>query len=643
MFGRALSSIFAIPATFFIPLTTAYGEYEEYRVKNPTEQSSSRLLEIVYPILSIAFAPMTAFVPLEKATQSKGHMLSTLINIPHIVFTFFSYTGGRFLTLLKSLKLAFFNLSDDEKLRLENERKLVRTLGDIGSDNAAVTPEAHQFMTGWQTIKNLLTGNLSSVKENLSEAPVTTVLGTFIGSIFWIPTFIGKSFDTIIRTLEMSDQLKNAISENSSIYKFAKGAKEWWHTTAASKSPFGSILILGREFGKIMQAVASPMGMISVVFPVFDHFAHGFNNKEADEVGGAIKTIDRILNIGAFLSHLYFTTLYGLFVRLPQTVVTTTFYVCNTINRMRGVLDKPDDPRYLDPRKVRDAIFNPKKGWAKTVSDFAGDIIEKQTGRRFLYENIYKVLAEQECYRPLRETLYKEAFESEIQYKAIDPKTGAEVILTKQALKEPPAKLWAQILKENREKIIQGSRERFERYLKEAASFNEEQINQFFYEHKVNDLSPYGQIEKELKEIIDGEIKACSETNTESLPDTSNNGKTPFKKPKLKSKDFFDMLFNPFKYWDDIKEVFKFRTALAQLVLSPLNVLDFVNIVEMGDRTYPYWLSNFLLQESSIRTGDYGAGNTGELMSVYSHAVQTCGKGMANIYKAGAKILGKAA
>ena len=102
--GKTVSSIFAIPATFLTPIATAYGEYEEHKVKNPTEQSSSRLIEIIYPILSIAFTPMTAFEPLEKASQSKGHMITTLIDMPHILFTFFSYTGARFLTLLESIQ-----------------------------------------------------------------------------------------------------------------------------------------------------------------------------------------------------------------------------------------------------------------------------------------------------------------------------------------------------------------------------------------------------------------------------------------------------------------------------------------------------------------------------------------------------------
>lgn len=620
--GRNISSIFAIPATFLIPLTMAYGEYEELKVKNPTEQSSSRLIEIVYPILSIAFAPMTAFEPLEKATQSKGHMVTTLVNMPHIIFTFLSYTGGRFLTLLKSVRLAFFNPPDEERYRLENERKLVSTLGDIGSDNAAVTPEAHQFMTGILTIKDLLTGNFSSVKERLSEAPITTLLGTFIGSIFWIPTFIGKSFDTIIRTLEMSDQLKNALSEKHPVYKYAEKAKNWWHSTSAKGGFTGNLLASGREFGKIMQAVASPLGMVSVVFPAFDHFKKGFNNEEALEVGGSVKAIDKALNIGAFLGHLYFTTLYGAFVRLPQAIVTSTFYGCNIINRFRGVLDKPNDPRYIDPRKIRDKIFNPNKGWAKALSDFAGGIIEKNTGKKFLYDDIYKVIAEQECYRPLRESLYKKVFESEYQYEVVDDNTKETKTVTKEAYKDPHQKLWGNILKTNKEDIMRGAEDRFKKYLKEASGYDDAKINDFFYRYRV-----YDKIKAELEKLIDGEISACLES----------------KESKLGSKNFFDMIDHPVRHWKDLKEISKFRISLSQFVVSPLNVLDFVNIVEMGDKNLPYWLSNWLLQESSIRIGDFKAGNYGELVPVYLHAVQTCGKGMAHVRKVLGSIFGMAA
>lgn len=634
--GKFISSIFAIPATLLIPLTTAYGEYEEFRVKNPTEQSSSKLLEIIYPILSIAFAPMTAFEPIEKATQSKGHMITTLLNMPHIAFTFFTYTGGRFLTLIKSLQLLSPNLSEEKKLRLENERKLMRTLGDIGSDNAAVTPEAHQAATGWITWGNILSGDFASVKERLSEAPVTTILGTFIGSIFWIPTFIGKSFDTVIRTLEMTDQLKNTMPETSLLFKNAVAAKDWWHKTSASNSIFGKILCSGREFGKIMQAVASPVGMVSVVFPVFDHFfRHGFNNKEAEEAGGFVKGFDKILNIGAFFGHLYFTTLYGLFIRLPQTVVTTTFYGCNIINRMRGVLDNPNDPRYIDPRKIRDRMFDPNKGWAKTISDFAGNIIEKCTGKNFLYDNIYKVVADEECFRPIRESLYKQVFDSS-QLKIIDNSTGEKKLITKDAKKEPAPKIWGEILRFKRSDILTEARKRFETYLKEASMLNQNQVNDFFNTYKV-----YDKIEIELKQLIDAEIDTCLDNIQPN--GTAKNGKLKFEKPKMKSESFIDMLKHPIKYKDDIKEVFKFRTSIAQLVMSPLNILDFVNIVEMGDKGGPYWLSNWLVQESSIRIGDYKAGNIGELMTVYCHAVQTAGKGAAHIKQAAEKLLRLAA
>ncbi|MBI2995725.1 MAG: hypothetical protein HYY52_03355 [Candidatus Melainabacteria bacterium] len=628
--GRTISSIFAIPATFLMPITTAYGEHEEYRVKNPTEQSSNRLIEIVYPFLSIAFAPMTAFEPLEKATQSKGHMLTTLINMPHILFTLLSYTGGRALTLVKSLQLASSNLSDEKRLRLENERKLVSTVGDIGSDNAAVTPQAHQFMTGLLTIIDLFKGDFSSIKERFFEAPVTTFLGTFMSSILWIPTFIGKSFDTSIRTLEMTDQLKNAIPEDSMVYKYAQKAKNWWHTTATNDSAIGKTLGLGREFGKIMQAVASPLGMIAVLFPSFDHFIHGFHNKETEDSISSVRSLDKILNVAAFAGHAYFTTLYGLFVRLPQTVTTVAFYGCNTINRLRGVLDKPDDLKYLDPRKVRDYLFNPNKGWAKKASDFARNLIEKNTGKKFLYNDIYKTIAEQECYRPLREDLYKKIFES-TEYEVIDEVSNQVVTKTKEAKKDPLPNEWGKILKDRKENIIKEAKVRFKKYLKEASRFNDSEVDGFFNQYKI-----YDKIQEELEKIIDAEIDV-------SLGNIKEDDNAKFKKPKLESNDFFEMITNPIKYKNDIKEVFKFRNAIAQFVFSPLNILDFVNVIEMGDKNLPYYLSNWLLQESSIRIGDLKAGNIGELPAVFWHAVQTCGKGMATVTRPFEKFFSMAA
>lgn len=636
--GRVISSLFAIPATLSTPITFAFGEYEEQKEKNPTKQSSSRILEIVYPILSIAFAPMTAFEPLLKATKSPGHMVTTLINMPHIAFTFFSYTGGRFLTLLKSCKLAFFKLSAEERLREENERKLVSTLGDIGSDNAAVTPEAGQAMDGWLNIFDFCRGNFSAIKERFSEAPVTSFLGTFVGSIFWIPTFIGKSFDTVIRTLEMTDQLKNAIPENSKVYKSAVKARDWWHTTAATDTFMGKLLTFGREFGKIMQAVASPMGMVSVVFPAFDHFRKGFNNEEALDAGNFVRRVDKGLNIIAFLGHCYFTTLYGLFVRLPQTIVTVSFYACNIINKMRGITN-PDDQKegskYLDPRVIRDRIFNPNKGWAKKLSDIVGSSIEKLTGKRFLYDNIYKVVAEEECFRPIRENFYKQVFENEFQYTVTDELTKQEKTETKKANTEPPNKVWGKKLKEKMDsgEFLQEAETRFRKYLKDASRFDETQVNAFFDKHRV-----YDKIKAELERLINAEVETSLNFSEKEDTASTTNGSSADRKQKaaelkLISNSFFDMILHPVKYWDEVKEVLKFRKTIAQFILSPLNILDFVNIVEMGDKKDPYWLQNWLLQESSIRNGDYKAGNIGELPTVLFHAVQTAGKGLAHIAK----------
>ncbi|OGI08260.1 MAG: hypothetical protein A3I68_04345 [Candidatus Melainabacteria bacterium RIFCSPLOWO2_02_FULL_35_15] len=625
-FGETLSSLFAIPATFLTPIGLAYGEYEEHKERGLGEKNGSRLLEIVYPILSIAFAPMTAFHPLKKAAESKLHLTTTLINMPHIVFTFFSYTGGRFLTLLKSLRLLFKNLSDEEKMKDENERKILSELGDIGSDNAGVTPGAHQFATGVQIISNLLRGDISSVKEKFKEGPVNAFLSTFVSSIFWIPIFIGKSFDTVIRTLEMTDRLGNAIPQDSKIFKLAIKGKEAWHKKSASNSFWGQILHLGRNFGKISQAIASPIGMISVVFPVFDHFfKHGFNNEEAKDLsgpfGGTVKTLDRILNVGALLGHLYFTTLYGLFVRLPQTIVTSTFYGCKMLNNLRGVTN-PKDSRYFSASKIRDRIFNPNKGWIKFISDFAANKLEKLVGKRTMYDSIYKILADEECYKPLREKLFKEeGINKKHEYKVIDKETNQEVKVTKKAGEIPPNILWAQILEKRRENIINDSRARFEKYLLETMRLDRKYKEVFF--SKV-----YPKIKQELEIIIDNEIRKYSEADNKNVSDNESSST----KSRLESRSFFDMILHPIRYCNDIKKVFKLNTTLARFVVSPLNLLEFVNMIELGDEEgLPEEINEKIMQECSIRNGDYRAGNVGELKPVYFHAVQTAGKGLAKI------------
>ena len=72
--------------------------------------------------------------------------------------------------------------------------------------------------------------------------------------------------------------------------------------------------------------------MASVVTPAFNKFLRGeFYNKEAQEIGGTIGFIDKVFNIGAFFTHLYYTGTYALSVRLPQTVTTGTFYICHAL------------------------------------------------------------------------------------------------------------------------------------------------------------------------------------------------------------------------------------------------------------------------------------------------------------------------
>ena len=91
------------------------------------------------------------------------------------------------------------------------------------------------------------------------------------------------------------------------------------------------------------------------------------------------------------------------------------------------------------------------------------------------------------------------------------------------------------------------------------------------------------------------------------------------------------MLLHPIKYWGDVKEVFKFKTALAQFVFSPCNILDFVNIIDLGNKDFSHQINKFLLEESSIRNGDFVAGVVGEIPTVALHDLQTAMDGVATV------------
>lgn len=642
--GRQISSIFAIPASLLFPVITAYGEYEE--MKGGDKETGQRLTEIVYPLLSAAFAPMTLSDPLDKGTQSNAHLTATALNFPNIAFTLFSYTGSRLFTLFKSLQLALTHPSPEKKFRMEQIRKIFSLFGNIGSDHAASTPGGQQCITGWQTISELFKGDFHSVLERLKTNPVTTILGTTISSVFWVPTYIGKVFDSIIRTAELADHLENALPQNSWITNFLKQFRDSWHEKSHEESGSGELLYSLREFAKVMQTVASPLGMLSVVMPVFDQFTKGFSNKEAKEIGGSIAVFDKALNITAFLGHCYFTLLYALTIRLPQTITTSSFYICNFINKLRGVIDNPEDINYIEPNKIRDIIFNPKKGFVKAISDFAAkqlDNIELKLhpedptlindftdnngtittgkGRSRLIKDLYEVLAEEVCYTPLHEKLYRKTVDEPY----IDCDTGE---LKKPEDKIPSPELWGKILKDNEQNIIRDARLRFDKYLDESTKFSREEKEDFYQSHINGEQSIYERIKTKVEILLKNEIDSINKPTNES------QDAEKIEKIKLKSKSFFEIFTNPIKYLKDIKEVLSFRAFISKFVILPLNILGFVNAINFGERGMPHKLRKWLTQESAIRIGNYKIANEGELPPVAFHAFQTAGKGMANIYNA---------
>ena len=662
--SESVSSVFGTLATLFTPFTFLFSEFSF--LKGKTKGDETKLIETIYPILSLSFTPKTFSEPFKKATESPLHMLTTLINLPHLLYTLFTYTGGRFMSLVKALQINFSKGNKEKQYRLEQERAAFHAFGSIGSAQASVLPMAFQFASGWQVISSIFKGDLGSVWEKFKHEPIATLLGTFCNSWMWPFEWLGKIFDTTIRTAEMSGTLENIFekkkgnpTENNKVeasggkeskieetkhpvVKFFETIKKGWHQKSKEDTFLGGILKHGRGFAKIAALLFPPVGMASIILPMFDKYIRGKPfNKEAQELGGNIGLIDKACNIGSLMLHLYYSTLYGLSVRLPQTITTGTFYITNLINKMRGIdINKPGyekEEGYIDPIRIRDKIFNPNKGLVKEISDFGASIldhlekklhpndaqlIKDKKPSRFI-DNFYKVMAKQEAFGPAREELLKRVIENqdvngkEVGYsEQIQQQNGTITNEPKQKGEKPSDALWAQVLEENKDWVIKKAEVKFKEYLDKSQHFEKWQIDDFFDKYK-----EYGPIKAEVEELIKQEIEVCKEPTIKDK-----------KEERIKAKSFLEMIAHPVKYWNDLKEVFKLRTFLARFVTLPLWILGFIKAVDFGKEGEPYWLRNFKAQESTIRVLDIDVACNSELMPVLIHALESAPKGLATLW-----------
>ena len=477
---------------------------------------------------------------------------------------------------------------------------------------------ASQCATGLQTLKDIVTGNFGSAWDRFKKEPVTVALGTAFNWWAWPFEYVAKFLDTTIRATENVEQFENAFPTNSRFIKLLKNSRNWWHSTAKENSPLGKFLKYGRELSKIEALLLPPIGMVSVVWPTMNKFLRGeFWNKEAQGIdgvfGGLIGLADKVFNTVAFFSHVFYTGAYGLFVRLPQTISTATFYACHAINKLTG--------RKLEPNDIRKKIF--EGGIIQRISDWAakkldegelevhkdapilindvkdkdGNIIKKGTGRCRHIRNFIEILAE-ETYKPLRENYYG-------------------FVVAASDNKKPSDLEWGKALKGVKSNILTESEAKLTQYLSNSAQLDKAQIEEF------KERGYLKTIKEEIEHLIDNEIK-------ESI----NPKITPEAEQKIKSKSIFELLRNP----KDLKEVLRGKMFHATNSILPLWVSGFVNALDMGEKDEPYWLRNLKATTTGINELDIVQACNRELMPVVAYAFQSAGKGMALTYNLGRLI-----
>lgn len=660
--SNGISNIISVPFSLLFPFFTLNNEFLQRN--NKASSKDDLLNRMVYTAASLGFAPNTWGDPLKMGTRSTPHMIATILNLPHILFSFFSYTGGRAMSFLTSLK----KRKDPNNYRLEQEFESLYRLGNLGSAQASVIPMSGQFILGWETITDLCKGNFGSAFERFKKEPISVGLGTLFNSWAWPFEYVAKYLDTTIRTAEGVETFQNAFKNpNNLLVRSLKKLRDSWHRSSQENSALGKFLKYGRHLSKIEALLIPPIGMVSVVTPVLNRFMRGeFFNKEAQEIGGTIGLLDKVFNVGGFFSHIYYTGVYALSVRLPQTITTGTFYISHGLNWLRG--KKAGQEGYIEPLTIREKIFGKKSGFVKSVSDFAEknlditelqlhpdkpelindvvinrktkqvwikgkdcsssfrdnfDLIEtfisnakkKETytdksgnelvkvagsGKSKHIREFHKVIADEVCYTPLREKYYAQMAEERNKVK-------------------PSNEAWKKALKDKYQKLILDEVETtMEKYLRESVLLEEGQINDFIrgeYKHE------FEAIKKHIEGFIADETR---DSEPEIKPETSKKAQS-----KVKPKSSLGELLTN---WGELKKVLKLKIFHASNTVLPLWIRGFVNVVDYGKENDPMWLRNLKATETGIREGDVKQACDREFMPVVGFAFQSMGKGLAMLH-----------
>lgn len=673
--SNQISNIFTVPFSLLFPYATLNNEFTNIK-KGTMTGDDSLLNRMVYTAASLGFTPMTWGEPLKMGTRSTPHLIATILNLPHTLFTFLSYTGGRFM----SVKTAVEKNMDKDNYMLEQKFNGLYKLGNLGSAQASVIPMSGQCVLGWETILDIFKGNFGSAMDRFRKEPMSVVLGTLFNSWAYPFEYLAKCFDTTIRTAESVDQFRNAFSENSLIIKFLDGLKIKWHENSKKENFLGKFLKWGREASKIEALLLPPVGMISILLPTWNRFLKGeIFNKEAQGIGGTIGFLDKVFNIGAVFTHLYYTGTYTLSVRLPQTITTANFYITNLINKITG--------KQLDPDIFRKKIFD--SGFVNKLSNWASKklddlelqlhpnnpqlinnlkidtnlhhvwIIDKNAGSRkvdltkeqyeslvsFVKEqqnsssndtndngiltltgtgkskhirNFHKIMADEVCFTPLREALYSdEVYNQEYEDKELAKeakKNNKTHSGFKEKGKKPSQVKWGERLQaRHKTEILDKVEETLRTYLQNSQLLNTERIDEFIERE-------YKAIKEEVEKLVENEIAACNSHTLEKKAKSVNN--------EIKSKNLLELFTN----WQDLKKVIQLKTFHVTNSILPLWVRGFVDVVDYGKTDEPFWLRNLKAQETGIREGDVKQACDREFMPVVAYSFQTMGKGLATIW-----------
>ena len=622
VFTNRLSNLIAVPFSFLFPLLML--DNERASLRGESKGKDDIFSRMTYTMASLEFTPLTFGDMFLDANRSKGHMAATVLNLHNILYSFFTYTGGRLLGFLTAVKMKF-NRDPSRKFRLEQEFESFYTLGNLGSAQCSIIPMASQFITGWQNIIDAFKGDFSSVGERFKKEPLSATLGTCFNSFLWPFEWISKLFDTTCRTAEVVDNISNAFPDpdNSFIPKMLRTIRDGFHSKVQNpNSGFGKFLKEGRKLSMTLATFIPPVGMVSVVWPTMNKYFRGeLLNKEAQEIGGLTGLVDKVFSTAGLLGHLIYTIPYGLVVRLPQTITHATFYGTRLYNKLTG--------KKADPHEIRDKIFNQKpftsiSKWASKwldkielqlhpddpmlindLKDKNGKVLIKGQGRNRNIRTRTEVVVQEIC-MVAREKLLKEKMQEEF----MDEGLGR----MKKFGEKPSDKAWGRILRENKVRLKLEAQRIFKDHLAKSEMIEQYQIDhvmsKYYHGNGLNRKDRFGRERKTIAEEFDKQLN--SEIDRCLHPE-------PTKKPKISSTNLLELLTKP----KELFEVLKMKTFHLTNTFLMLWMNGFVNSADFGDKGDASWETDLWTRMFAIRELDTQQACNRELMPVACYGWQS--------------------